>query len=217
MEMKIRFGKRWLAVYVGIIVLLNKLINFVGAYVFFGLGLLFAILAMVLVGIRGHPGDDFFDENSIGEWFLALALPMVLVDLAVPYFVLFSVTIPSVGFDASVRAIFGQLAERLFTGFMILVGACFLCLIGAAYYLLAESYILNGPIQRTKQLGAAGNDGNVTPPAGVSAVPSSYDFCAQRKVAPPMYCPPSGRSVACDDGKAAAFKGSEHEPPSSRT
>ena len=108
-------------------------------------------------------------------------------------------------------AALAQLAESLFTGAMVLLGGSLLCFAGAAYFLLAESYILHGPIERTKQPAAVGNDRKVAERAGVGAARWSYDFCAQRAAATPVRSPSPSRSVPWENGDIDASKAIEHE------
>jgi hypothetical protein len=117
-------AKIWLALSIGIITLLNKVVNFAGAYTFLFVGMFFLALAIFFVGFVSN-GRNYDSEIGIGKTLLVIGIPMVILDIFIPYNVVFSLTIPTLIFNESIRLFFRQVSERMFGALigLVMVGA----------------------------------------------------------------------------------------------
>ena len=130
--------KLWLGAVVVLVVLLNKFVNFAGAYAFTFLGVSFLALAVLLIGFLSGGGRSYAKEVGIGETLLAMAVPMVVIDVFVPYNVVFSLTFPVLAFGESARVFFRQVSERVLAAFIWLV---IIGVVGLAIHSYLDAYM----------------------------------------------------------------------------
>lgn len=129
--------KLYLGAVVAFAVLLNKFVNFAGAYAFTYLGISILVVAVLLIGFLSGGGRWYNNEVGIGETLLVVAVPMVVIDVFVPYNVVFSFTFPVLAFGESASVFFRQVSERVLAAFVWLV---MISIVGLAVHSYVSAY-----------------------------------------------------------------------------